>query len=222
MRIVSPFHDFYDGGMAYGADPAQTWVRKPETIVGNCGDMPADAEFLNPRCGTTSLDGVTALPFHVVVAGRIYAGARVVARSSEGKAQASTCAYTFAKHQAWVARHGKTPTKVNRALRNHASRGLLRHFEQADVLTQQHRDWLTACPYPVLICGGNPWLLANGSLSLVEFYHVLGADETYQEIAMWLSGRAAEGPAVASITDSVRLQQHGFDKFSFRKPPSKR
>lgn len=44
----------------------------------------------------------------------------------------------------------------------------------------------------------------------------------YQEIAMWLAtNKKSEEADMAVVTDECRIQQHGFDKSSFRKSPTK-
>jgi len=100
-------------------------------------------------------------------------------------------------------------------------------------------DWLDTAPEPVgkalydaailakapIAIGFNSmarYLTLNGRLSDVFFFRVVNAQEAYQALAMWVSANlTSAGPPPLPIADSVRVQQHGFDKYSFRKPPSK-
>ncbi len=65
-----------------------------------------------------------------------------------------------------------------------------------------------------------PVLLGNPNLNSYQFFKVFDPYITYQEIEMYLGGViGAPAPPMVPITDKDRIQQHGFDKWSFRKPP---
>ncbi len=62
----------------------------------------------------------------------------------------------------------------------------------------------------------------NGSLKDIEFYKVFDPYTTFQEISMFLSNIALPEPHILTINDEDLAKSKGFDKFSFRKPPSKK
>jgi hypothetical protein len=63
---------------------------------------------------------------------------------------------------------------------------------------------------------------ANGGLQQFQFFKVFDAFTAYQEIDMFVSGTLPQSIAMPiNISDKDRIQQHGFDKFSFRKPKEK-
>jgi hypothetical protein len=46
--------------------------------------------------------------------------------------------------------------------------------------------------------------------------------DTYQEIAMYLGGvMVSHGREMYELNDAERIQKQGFDKWSFRRPPTK-
>lgn len=63
----------------------------------------------------------------------------------------------------------------------------------------------------------------NPRLADLGFTRVVDPQTAYQEISMWM-GTHHHRPdrEMVPITDEVRAQQHGFDKRSFRKDPTKR
>ena len=62
----------------------------------------------------------------------------------------------------------------------------------------------------------------NPSLKKYEFYKVMDACTTYQELDMFISGMmAAENNPMAAISDGQKAYQHGFDCRSFRKDATK-
>ena len=57
----------------------------------------------------------------------------------------------------------------------------------------------------------------NYQLSKIEFQKVLDPYTAYQELDMWIGGIISQNKEPEAISDTVKIQQHGFDKNSFRK-----
>lgn len=56
-----------------------------------------------------------------------------------------------------------------------------------------------------------------------EFFKVLDAFGAFQELSMYISGvLGGTAPEMVEISDADRIHKHGFDKWSFRKPPEKK
>ena len=56
-----------------------------------------------------------------------------------------------------------------------------------------------------------------------EFYKVIDAFTAFQEISMFIGGVLGIGEKeIVEIEDKYKIGQHGFDKWSFRKEPSKK
>lgn len=60
----------------------------------------------------------------------------------------------------------------------------------------------------------------NPKLAEIDFYRIKDAPTTFQEIFMFLSGVLGKVEKdTVNISDQDKIKQHGFDKWSFRKPP---
>jgi hypothetical protein len=51
----------------------------------------------------------------------------------------------------------------------------------------------------------------------MEFQKVLDPFTAYQELEMWISGVLGQNPQPLEVSDEVKIQQHGFNEWSFRK-----
>jgi hypothetical protein len=51
----------------------------------------------------------------------------------------------------------------------------------------------------------------------IEFQRVLDPFTAYQELDQWISGVLGQNPEPDEVSDKVKIQQHGFDSWSFRK-----
>lgn len=64
----------------------------------------------------------------------------------------------------------------------------------------------------------NPKFVINANLLDYEFYKKVNAFDAFQEIQMFMSGVLGnKEKEIIQIADKYKIQQHGFDKFSFRK-----
>ena len=64
------------------------------------------------------------------------------------------------------------------------------------------------------------WLRVNPKLKDYRFFTVLDAWQAFQEMDMFQGNIAAPERNTVNISDKDRIAQHGFDKWSFRKPPA--
>ena len=62
-------------------------------------------------------------------------------------------------------------------------------------------------------------LTVSPNLRDYQFYTRVDAWQAYQELDMFLGNLAAPENKTVRVADKDRLAQHGFDKWSFRKPP---
>lgn len=64
----------------------------------------------------------------------------------------------------------------------------------------------------------NTYMTINGKLSDYEFYKVFNSFDAFQEIGMFIGGVLVSSEnTIINISDSDRIKQYGFDKYSFRK-----
>ena len=66
---------------------------------------------------------------------------------------------------------------------------------------------------------GSP-LIINPVLKDIGFQKVVDSWTTFQEIQMFISGVLGTGENdTIEVSEDVKIKQHGFDKWSFRRPP---
>lgn len=68
----------------------------------------------------------------------------------------------------------------------------------------------------------NTHYVLNPCLKDIQFYQVLDAFTAYQELEMWVGGILSNNPEIQPVPDKFKIQQHGYDEYSFRKLPTKR
>lgn len=64
-------------------------------------------------------------------------------------------------------------------------------------------------------------IILNPILNGFQFYRVFDINQAYQEIFMYMANFAREFKPVPVIDDENKILTHGFNKFSFRKDPTK-
>jgi len=68
-----------------------------------------------------------------------------------------------------------------------------------------------------------PKFYVNPRLKDFEFYKVFDTFTAFQEIQMFISGVLGSGEKeIVEVEDKHKISQHGFDKWSFRKEPTKK
>ena len=70
--------------------------------------------------------------------------------------------------------------------------------------------------------GSNQRFIVNPVLKDYEFYKVFETYSAFQEIQMFISGvLGTNNKDIIEVEDKYKIAQHGFDKWSFRKEPTK-
>jgi hypothetical protein len=91
-------------------------------------------------------------------------------------------------------------------------------FGQSYKLFQLMMDFSIAMPQPWTT--SKPFAFNDMSLKDIQFYRAVDPYTAFQEIEMYLGGIVPRpGAMTANIEDKYRVEQHGFDKWSFRKMP---
>ena len=66
------------------------------------------------------------------------------------------------------------------------------------------------------------YFTSNLPLKEVEFFKKFDPWQAYQELSMYIGGVIApESKPMIKIEDKYKIMEHGFDKMSFRKAPTK-
>lgn len=62
----------------------------------------------------------------------------------------------------------------------------------------------------------------NPNLSQMGFEKIKPAEQAYQELRMWWSNQAVPQKQILVMSDAIKIEARGFNKFSFRKEKSKK
>lgn len=225
MRILSPFHDYYDSAQSFGSDQTRLFLRKPEIIAAQQSQLPRELVSTFDKTHVWSNSNWSAARIGVVFCGELYYALRLTFSTYAPRTYLhisdSAVFYSAESAQAWAAAKGQPAMLA--FLEKRIKAGTLHAGLQAQVPNQ---EWLIEHNAPILVCDPHAYgayLTRNARLDELEFYKVFNAVQTYQELDMYLSGvLAAENKPMVEISDKIRVLQHGFDCRSFRKDPTKR
>jgi hypothetical protein len=233
VRVISRFHDYYDGVQGLGQDRSLVYVREqralsPEEKAQYLCEMPG-------RGYSGRYTGFESWPFWVAVAGRRYRGfaVRTIPVTETSCAEFFYSAESYAEHVLRVAGfdpfapRSKTYGHRVRAWQKEASRrsreavvGWFNAQGSPEVAAP-----MAALGHVAVGCAG--WsepirsiapLVLNPRLADYDFFKVLDPYQCFQEVSMWIGGVLPGRDAMmAKVSDADRFVEHGFDaKTSFR------
>lgn len=240
MRIVSPWHDYYDAARKHGPGEGALFLRTTSEVTrqNDAGgayatysflleNMPRETEFCLAGGGNIYLH-----PFRLAFCGVVFNGVRFQLVPTVGEDVVKHI-YTRADLIALFAGHKLEKQHRPLHIDPHDARkttlpwsGKLDAFMDAppDV---SRKDFFSVNGDALLLAKVASWrgdgvLTRNPVLKNLEFYRVRDVSQVYQELEMFWDGRAApENKPPVVIEDKYRIAQHGFDKHSFRKSPTK-
>lgn len=211
MKIISPFKDYYDNASYIMHSDEPVYLRKEiEHFDGAEYDLVHDHYYYRNYFDTLKEHFEYMVLFFC---GKAYPFAKI---KIDGKVR-----YIFDK---------KECEKIIEKKRDeHPSRYRppinLKHFEKHQSLRFNE---VYNCPIILLRKdrpndrGSRNAIILNPQLSVFEFYRIIDPNTCYQEIFMWMNSVHRNEKPIAEIEDKYKIQQHGFDKASFRKPPTKK
>jgi hypothetical protein len=224
MRIVSPFHDYYDRALAYGHDDRLVFVRQTQRIDPSMKEELKPFSSLMARLpggGTrqTSERTLSVDTYLVVVGTKAYPAAAVKIMANR-ELQSVRIAYSSEDFKQYVVTQGfelenPQPFWYGRRNFDHLTAFLDRPQPEVPMtLLAEKRIAL------MLVSDGD--VVINPSLKQFEFFRCLAPTEVFQELEMFLGGvLAPENRPTVAIEDKYRIAQHGFDRYSFRQSPTK-
>jgi hypothetical protein len=174
--------------MQYGYDPKIQWIRKTSKVDKNKRYMGAE-NFLLHFCGKT---------FRCISPYTVYSPQEVL---WDNDSYEKFC--TQNKIIPRLTRFG------NRFWLPENKSNVLGYIQDSDVLNDKYKT-------PIILETANE-LILNPSLRDIQFYKVYDPVTTYQQLSLYFGNKFFNEPVMASISDSDRINQHGFDKHSFRK-----
>lgn len=240
MRIVADHRDYYDCIQAYGQDRSLVYVRKPEMvrmkhdhyyrideghdswpfpshphsfgihavrIIGFCGNIYPMIELVDQDYRSWSHSPVVRC-FNIV---DVDAFAEVATNNRDFENY-----HGGSKRRGWRHRWHRADRK-----------DFLKFFDECEKTKASYRSMFEDRMCPVFVAtesgagiGDTPNIVYNALLRPHEFFRVFDTHATFQEIAMFLGGLAVPQGPMPVISDEMKIHSHGFDKWSFRRPPA--
>lgn len=223
MRIISPFHDYYDGAHG-GIDPTLIYQRTtaPVLMRDDMQSLASDTPVLQRHIfGQQDLGAL--FPLTLVFCGRRYPGAHFQ-RAGEDHFFFSADAV-----DAFLRAHHITHINLDKVSRWERKTTPMRRFlaNQGEPASRAVVEIVEANRWPILVYapslfGKDTPLMRDVCLKDLGFFRVVDAYTAFQDIAQFLARLAApENQPAVQIQDADMVRAKGFDQWSFRKLPSK-
>ena len=231
MRIISPkFHDYYDTVMSEGVDVTKIFMRETKEIEGHF-PLPDWEKNINYRFhnqpslypkvhyATFGWKGDKSFTyFYILFAGKLYGG--VLYTTLSGLKTYIWNLETLDKiiEDQKISKDFMAPSYFHKQSDYDNCKTIL-NIKGDEVL----RDWSIENKISIAASGyffdkeKKPFYITNPKLKDFDFQKVLDPFTAYQELSMWTSGVLGQNPEPDQVSDAVRIQQHGFDSWSFRK-----
>jgi hypothetical protein len=246
MRILHG-HDYYDSALAWGQDDHILFLRESNRTLTDqqlCGTGVTypDAvlsvkdhknQFVNMmHCGWRNWSSFahTASTCKVWSAGSEWNGLRITTES--GSATSSQIIWTWQALEKWLVTHRMSlDTQPRRRYflstpQTTITEDWFGEKTSSDTVTSymiSNRITVITCDRESLHAKSAYVYRINGdNLGDMEFYKACDAFSMFQKISQWQGGvLAGSGNPMVQITDNVvKAHKHGFDKWSFRRPPA--
>lgn len=237
MKIIGKGKDYYDSALRHGRSTGLCFFRTSSTFFESSRD---DADFTEHAFmfdGVPSNNSVRRAkygklllsPFRVAFCGKLYNGIKAQFWGPELLCEwdgPSKVEYLYEPEglACLIAETGLAQVDKPQKWETDAVPGLLAFLESPAPV--RHGFFVGKGEAIVLAENGQGYharqVTVNPTLAEVAFFKVMDPWQAFQELEMFLGGIAApeNGPPVV-IADKDRVMQHGFDKMSFRKQPTK-
>lgn len=234
MRIISKDRDYYDSAQSFGSRADLCFVRKSETVAvrhsgaSGCDDRLALFEGMPDPCNTSTKGGqVHLMPFRIVFCGKTYHGVEVLVWSNAvSRELLNEFHYEGAALARLLEKLGLREDVQSRSLVSGKVFGE-RHEEFLNEPSNASPDAFIISREAIVLARvsehGHRTVMLNPILKTLQFAKVLHAWQVYQELEMFFGSIAApENSLAIEIPDKYRIASHGYDKYSFRKAPTKK
>ena len=233
MRIISRFHDYYDSVMKMGQDRELVYLRH-EAIE----ELKQGPAF--PICKATSHRTNYTSPlvqfndYIIGFCGKIYGV--VCARYwpfAAGKQIEAICfnigdldnyvQQNFKKKQVEEYFHPeKTSWKTHHWNYYCQRKFFLDFFAEVEKQHTAHETFFIEKTCPIFIFDHSvpKTFKKNACLKDLEFFRVIDPFQAFQQLQMYLGGLASPEKKIPEVSNADMIVAKGFDKWSFRKPPS--
>lgn len=242
MRIFSKFHDYYDSCLAYGADPKASYTRNEREYTPR-KNWPVEVRTVPLRVRFRSVVGrfLGRWPEYgqgiILFCGRVYPyvcfckqtqSVNPLTKQLDRTKEFVYC-YTIGQITEFFSKHGSKEEKLQyfkpmTRKENSFRRAFELFFQQNQMPERTVIDILFKIKSPCINIitripdSGNDKLVVNPELKKLQFYRIVDAYTAFQELSMFISGvMGGSAPPMIEISDKIRAEKHGFDKWSFRR-----
>ena len=245
MKIHSKFHDYYDIGLSYGHDDRVHYVREEKEISFDrysvkCAEKSifhSDMFSRRPSTKWRAWNGLELKTHLIGFCGKIYPVFNVKYQpqqlNKKGKADLIIDhVYTsdqFKKFLFKIDPKGKRVQTLSTYPKHDISFTHLDEYLDRFDGSDQFVDMFFKYKVPVFLIYSDRYtwhdvtLILNPMLRRYKFQRKIDPITAYQEIEMFMSGvLGLDDPETVDIGDEYLAQQKGFDKWSFKKLPTKR
>lgn len=236
MRIISDFSDYYDKAMMYGADEGRVWVRKtgtyniPSSEVTHIRQEVFDW-MLRYHVFDYNTTGLSCTARVLGVAGKCYPYVRMEYCDLHRIDSKSYVKYAYSSDQIrdFLAEHKLDyallcfdDKSTHWASKLHTKRKLDRiYFNNAQI--QKFEKWFMKCNTTTFDVDLSTFEIeTNCNIGERQFYQVVDMCTVYQQIEFFLFDIIQTPPEIDQISDTELAEKKGFDKWSFRKAPTKK
>lgn len=246
MRIVSEFKDYYDCIQAMGQDRSLVFVRKPKEVDYSWKGINSPVYPFPVFSGYYGAvyykgrkhDDFIVDNYTVGFCGRLYP---VIETSMwvSGEGRRSAFCYSLEEidafvegnyKQKWIDGYYTKKWEWGKTCWQHGCRRteFEKFFEKYKEYASKYERYFLENHAPVFLGtyksgnGGEKKVVYGGCLKEVEFYRIYDPYMAFQEISMYLGSMAVPQKPMPEISDEVMAEIKGFDRWSFRKEPSKR
>ncbi|CAB4196666.1 hypothetical protein UFOVP1290_186 [uncultured Caudovirales phage] len=223
MRIISSFFDYYDKGLAFGIDPNLVYVRETKILKAGYGEPGANNSLVG-MLRSIALSEKNHRLSHAVIGfcGKAYPMFRVSFGNKKTKNY-----YSFDSIQndldngIFVDKYPYTSYELHNVMQKTVDRQYAKYDRLQlgckDITDKIFREYKA----PVLLAdyeGYSPRFTINPRLNEYNFITQVDPIAAFQELAMFVGNNLVDQKDPnPKLSDDIKRDIHGFDKFSFRK-----
>lgn len=220
MRIISPFHDYYDIGMGLGHDEHTVYVRTPVEVEILRGrrkvrtDTPEEKVVKDLVAGLPQTSNFTSSSSAIVIGfcGKFYPSLVFYPINSGAK---PVYCYSLEEVDKYMQGRRKPEQALYFNMRIYGYRYTIKRmfdrYAEVDML-----EPFIANRSPVIVLKDNK-AIWNARLRDYHFERVIDPYQAFQKIDMFLGNLATPEKPIPPRTDKQKVQSHGMDEWSFRK-----
>lgn len=224
MRIIADNRDYYDCIQTHGQDRSLVYFRKPEKV------LLKQREWTFPSLYSSWWFPPIEVTQHIIgFCGKIYPMLEMHGYIRNDPI--SKKCFTIEEVDTFVEEHATQSQKDSyygkngrRWWRGYGKRRseFAKFFKHCEKKRESYAEMFTEKRCPVFVAttsNRNSKIIYNALLRPHDFVRIFDPYTAFQEISMFLGSMAMPEKAMPIISDELKIHTHGFDKWSFRRPP---